>query len=261
MNPTADNSGAWHSQFFSPFKHVQQQFMANFGPSWERQVQIAQQKRQAQMMLMNQAGNLMVQPPPPPPPSSLDMDMPISPTTSMRMTSPRKSGKVDRRAEHNAIERARRESLNVKFQQLAHALPNLQDDRRPSKSRIVEKALEWVRQTFHREQQYRQEIQQLRLENERLRAQLSKQTNLRQSSFCEVEHHSVATSSQHDTQIMPYSNWSSLSESYLFDPTGRPTDDVALEPQDDDDNSSNEGDYDYDRKQSLSFYGPLLIPP
>jgi thioesterase domain-containing protein len=166
-----------------------------------------------------------------------------------------RSGKVDRRAEHNAIERARRESLNVKFQQLAHALPNLQDDRRPSKSRIVEKALEWVRQTFHREQQYRQEIQQLRLENERLRAQLSNQTHMK-GSFSGIDRHSVvASSSQHDTQIMPYSNWSSLSESYLFDPNGRPADDCTVEPQDDDDNSSNEGDYDYDRK--LSFYGPL----
>lgn len=55
----------------------------------------------------------------------------------------RTQSKADRRAEHNAIERARRESLNSKFQQLAHALPNLQNDRRPSKSTIIERTLEY----------------------------------------------------------------------------------------------------------------------
>lgn len=89
MNPTAENSGAWAAQFFSPLKNMQHPFMASFRSHWERQAHISEHKHQAQMMLMNQVGNLMVQPPPPPP-SSLDMDMPISPTTSMRMTSPRK---------------------------------------------------------------------------------------------------------------------------------------------------------------------------
>ncbi|ORZ04509.1 hypothetical protein BCR42DRAFT_444193 [Absidia repens] len=36
---------------------------------------------------------------------------------------------AERRAEHNAAERARRESLNNKFQQLAQALPNLTNNR------------------------------------------------------------------------------------------------------------------------------------
>lgn len=52
-------------------------------------------------------------------------------------------GKAQKRAEHNAIERARRESLNTKFQQLAHSLPNLQNDRRPSKGTIIERTLEY----------------------------------------------------------------------------------------------------------------------
>lgn len=51
--------------------------------------------------------------------------------------------KEQRRAEHNAIERARRESLNTKFQQLAHSLPNLHNDRRPSKGTIIERTLEY----------------------------------------------------------------------------------------------------------------------
>jgi hypothetical protein len=52
-------------------------------------------------------------------------------------------GKAQRRAEHNAIERYRRECLNTKFQQLAHSLPNLQNDRRPSKGTIIERTLEY----------------------------------------------------------------------------------------------------------------------
>ena len=51
--------------------------------------------------------------------------------------------KAERRAEHNAIERARRETLNHKFQQLAHSLPNLQNDRRPSKGTIIERTLDF----------------------------------------------------------------------------------------------------------------------
>lgn len=51
--------------------------------------------------------------------------------------------KAERRAEHNANERARRENLNTKFQQLAHSLPNLQNDRRPSKGTIIERTLDF----------------------------------------------------------------------------------------------------------------------
>ncbi|KAI8984240.1 hypothetical protein BDF20DRAFT_858784, partial [Mycotypha africana] len=49
----------------------------------------------------------------------------------------------DRRSAHNALERQRREHLNMKFQQLAHALPSLQSVRRPSKTMIVSKSLEF----------------------------------------------------------------------------------------------------------------------
>ncbi|KAI8088674.1 uncharacterized protein BX664DRAFT_385293 [Halteromyces radiatus] len=80
--------------------------------------------------------------------------------------------KAERRAEHNAIERARRESLNNKFQQLAQALPNLMNYRRPSKSQIVEKALDWVKKSISREERYRYQVIQLQKENKRLLAQL-----------------------------------------------------------------------------------------
>ncbi|KAI9244369.1 hypothetical protein BDA99DRAFT_309910 [Phascolomyces articulosus] len=73
--------------------------------------------------------------------------------------------KAERRAEHNAIERARRESLNSKFQQLAHALPNLQNDRRPSKGTIIERTLEYVRSTLLKEERYKHQIHHLMREN------------------------------------------------------------------------------------------------
>ncbi|KAJ2637270.1 hypothetical protein GGF40_002480 [Coemansia sp. RSA 1286] len=52
---------------------------------------------------------------------------------------------AQRRATHNAIERARRESLNGQFQDLASAVPALIHVRRPSKATIVEKSLEYIR--------------------------------------------------------------------------------------------------------------------
>lgn len=55
--------------------------------------------------------------------------------------------KAQKRAEHNAIERARRECLNTKFQELAHSLPNLQDDKRPSKGTIIERTLKYGKNT------------------------------------------------------------------------------------------------------------------
>lgn len=79
--------------------------------------------------------------------------------------------KSERRAEHNALERARRESLNTKFQSLAQLLPNLLNYRRPSKSQIVEKTLEWVKKSITRDERQRYQILQLQLENKRLISQ------------------------------------------------------------------------------------------
>jgi len=62
--------------------------------------------------------------------------------------------------------------LNTKFQSLAQALPNLINYRRPSKSQIVEKALDWVKQSISREERYRYQVLQLQRENKRLLAQL-----------------------------------------------------------------------------------------
>lgn len=87
---------------------------------------------------------------------------------------------LDRRSAHNALERQRRETLNSKFQELAHALPALQTVRRPSKTMIVAKSLEYVTKSIQRENHYVNQIKELRKQNERLRkqAKVSKLANI-----------------------------------------------------------------------------------
>ncbi|KAJ7106711.1 hypothetical protein C8R44DRAFT_987319 [Mycena epipterygia] len=52
---------------------------------------------------------------------------------------------AERRASHNAVERARRETLNARFLDLAALLPNLKHLRRPSKSAIVNSSIAHAR--------------------------------------------------------------------------------------------------------------------
>jgi len=85
---SSEHHGMWPSGFFSApgLKQHAQSFMSGMGgfvPSWEKQMQFAQQKqRQAQMLLLSQQQNLRITAG-----SPLDMEMPTSP---IRMTSPRK---------------------------------------------------------------------------------------------------------------------------------------------------------------------------
>jgi hypothetical protein len=58
------------------------------------------------------------------------------------------SANNDRRSAHNALERQRREHLNLKYQQLAEALPTLKSTRRPSKATIVTSSLEFGNSRF-----------------------------------------------------------------------------------------------------------------
>lgn len=86
----------------------------------------------------------------------------------------KKGNSAERRATHNAIERARRESLNGRFLQLAASLPSISDVRRPSKSLIVNKSLDFVADAMNRETLYRLNIDKMREENMQLREQLNK---------------------------------------------------------------------------------------
>ncbi|KAI8336030.1 hypothetical protein BD560DRAFT_413930 [Blakeslea trispora] len=78
---------------------------------------------------------------------------------------------IEKRTAHNALERQRREGLNSKFQELAHVLPSLQQIRRPSKSMIVAKSLEFVSLAQEREASYQDQLRTLRRENEQLMRQ------------------------------------------------------------------------------------------
>ncbi|KAI8060856.1 hypothetical protein BC940DRAFT_148397 [Gongronella butleri] len=85
----------------------------------------------------------------------------------------RVQSKAEKRAEHNAIERQRREGLNTRFQQLSHLLPNLHNDTRPSKGTIIERTLEFVRDAIKNEERYKAEIKDLRMTNRQLLKQLT----------------------------------------------------------------------------------------
>ncbi|KAF7307794.1 BHLH domain-containing protein [Mycena kentingensis (nom. inval.)] len=65
-------------------------------------------------------------------------------TTPVKRPSRRRAPTAERRATHNAVERARRETLNGRFLALASLLPPLRVMRRPSKSAIVTSSIATV---------------------------------------------------------------------------------------------------------------------
>lgn len=80
----------------------------------------------------------------------------------------KKGTSAERRATHNAVERARRESLNVRFLELAANLPATSTVRRPSKSLIVNKSLAFVGQALSNETTYRLRLDELVREHREL---------------------------------------------------------------------------------------------
>lgn len=90
------------------------------------------------------------------------------------LSSPEMHPQTKKRANHNATERARRESLNSRFLELAVALPSLSSARRPSKSLIIQRSLEYVRESLAEAEQRKLEIQKLRKENLTLRNELNR---------------------------------------------------------------------------------------
>ncbi|ODN88812.1 hypothetical protein L198_06614 [Cryptococcus wingfieldii CBS 7118] len=87
---------------------------------------------------------------PPVPPSSHPA---AGPGAGMLKPKPKPRKRVntaEKRSQHNAIERARRETLNSKFIVLARLLPSLADARRPSKSAIVNGSIKHL--AYQREQ-------------------------------------------------------------------------------------------------------------
>ncbi|CAG8715299.1 27516_t:CDS:2 [Dentiscutata erythropus] len=86
----------------------------------------------------------------------------------------RNTNSAERRANHNAVERARRECLNTKFQELAHALPSLAQVRRPSKSIIVQKSLDFIYTSRQKDDLHDKEMRSIRSENESLREEVNR---------------------------------------------------------------------------------------
>jgi len=113
-----------------------------------------------------------IQPRSPVSPQSLDSGDNISKVTGKRKAS-RRASTAERRATHNAVERARRETLNGRFLDLAALLPNLSQLRRPSKSAIVNSSIAHVHAARRHRLLASRELRLLKLESDALRRELN----------------------------------------------------------------------------------------
>ncbi|ESK91701.1 macrophage erythroblast attacher isoform 1 [Moniliophthora roreri MCA 2997] len=85
----------------------------------------------------------------------------------------RRANTAERRATHNAVERARRETLNGRFLDLAKLLPNLSQIRRPSKSAIVNSSIAHVHASRRHRALAARELRTLKIEADQLRRELN----------------------------------------------------------------------------------------
>ncbi|KAI0771096.1 hypothetical protein BD413DRAFT_476662 [Trametes elegans] len=106
-----------------------------------------------------------------PPPSTSANNAP-SAIQSKRKPS-RRANTAERRATHNAVERARRETLNGRFLDLAALLPNLSQIRRPSKSSIVNSSIAHIHAARRHRLLAARELRILKLESDALRRELN----------------------------------------------------------------------------------------
>lgn len=95
------------------------------------------------------------------------------PSTGNKRKPSRRANTAERRATHNAVERARRETLNGRFLDLAALLPNLSQIRRPSKSAIVNSSIAHVHASRRHRQLASRELRLLKLEADALRRELN----------------------------------------------------------------------------------------
>lgn len=85
----------------------------------------------------------------------------------------RRANTAERRATHNAVERARRETLNGRFLDLAALLPNLSQIRRPSKSSIVNSSIAHIHAARRHRMLAARELRLLKCEADALRRELN----------------------------------------------------------------------------------------
>ncbi|KAL5511042.1 hypothetical protein ACEPAH_4257 [Sanghuangporus vaninii] len=114
-------------------------------------------------------------------PTPVDGDNKISNTTTANNNATstgkrkpnRRANTAERRATHNAVERARRETLNGRFLDLAALLPNLATVRRPSKSAIVNSSIAMIHQSRRTRLLAARELRLIRAESDALRRELN----------------------------------------------------------------------------------------
>lgn len=87
----------------------------------------------------------------------------------------RTASTAEKKATHNAVERARRESLNGRFLVLADMLPGMNHVKRASKAAIVNKSIELIKELQSTETRLSTENESLRAEMAALKARLSLQ--------------------------------------------------------------------------------------
>ncbi|QRW14323.1 helix loop helix DNA-binding domain protein [Ceratobasidium sp. AG-Ba] len=92
---------------------------------------------------------------------------------AVRRKPSRRANTAERRATHNAVERARRETLNSRFLDLAALLPNLVSVRRPSKSAIVNSSIALIHTQRRARATAGRELRNLKAETDQLRRQLN----------------------------------------------------------------------------------------
>ncbi|KAI1786937.1 hypothetical protein LXA43DRAFT_1031420, partial [Ganoderma leucocontextum] len=110
----------------------------------------------------------------PPPVDGAAPAQSTSTTTAQPKRKPsRRANTAERRATHNAVERARRETLNGRFLDLAALLPNLSQIRRPSKSSIVNSSIAHIHASRRHRLLAARELRLLKLESDALRRELN----------------------------------------------------------------------------------------
>ncbi|UZJ57620.1 hypothetical protein CBS101457_006940 [Exobasidium rhododendri] len=85
----------------------------------------------------------------------------------------RKAAPIERRQTHNTVERARRESLNDRFLELASKMPSTRKVQRPSKVFIIEKSLEFVHCAYDVESGLRHIVTEIINEKQRMMKELN----------------------------------------------------------------------------------------
>ncbi|KAJ8092419.1 hypothetical protein PM082_023874 [Marasmius tenuissimus] len=97
----------------------------------------------------------------------------LLPDTVLSTGKKRKPSTAERRANHNAVERARRETLNDRFLDLAKIIPAISQHRKPSKSLIVNSSIAYVHASRRHRTLASRELKSLQTEADQLRQELN----------------------------------------------------------------------------------------